>query len=61
MKWVHWEQFKAAVKQNWGKLTDAELDKIAGRRHQLADKIQEVYEISRDEAEKQVRDWELRL
>lgn len=57
----NWKQFKGKVKENWGKITDDELDKIAGRREQLAGKIQESYGISRDEAEKQVKDWEGRL
>ena len=45
------KQFKDKVKQNWGKLADDELDSIAGRREQLAGKIQEAYGIARDEAE----------
>ena len=56
----NWKQFKGKVKQNWGKITDDELDKIAGKREQLAGKIQEAYGINRDEAEKQVKDWEKR-
>jgi uncharacterized protein YjbJ (UPF0337 family) len=56
----NWRQFKGKVKENWGKLTDDELDKIAGRREQLAGKIQEAYGINHDEAEKQVKDWQSR-
>ena len=57
----NWKQFKGKVKEKWGKLTDDELDKIAGRRDQLAGKIQQSYGISRDEADRQVQDWEARL
>ena len=57
----NWKQFAGKVKKQWGKLTDDQLDKIAGKREQLAGKIQEAYGISRDEAERQVKDWESRL
>jgi uncharacterized protein YjbJ (UPF0337 family) len=48
------------VKAQWGKLTDDELDVIAGRRDELAGKIQERYGIAKDEAERQLKDWESR-
>lgn len=37
----NWKQFKGNVKQQWGKLTDDHLDVIAGKRVELAGKIQE--------------------
>jgi uncharacterized protein YjbJ (UPF0337 family) len=39
-------------------LTDDQLDVIAGKREHLAGKIQESYGISKDEAEKQISEWE---
>lgn len=57
----NWKQLKGKVKEQWGKLTDDELDVIEGRRDQLAGRIQERYGLARDEAERQVRDWEKRL
>jgi uncharacterized protein YjbJ (UPF0337 family) len=48
------------VKEQWGKLTDDELDKIAGKRDQLVGKIQNSYGIGKDEAEKQLNEWESR-
>ncbi|GKX56006.1 UPF0337 protein YjbJ [Leminorella grimontii] len=56
----NWKQLKGAVKEKWGKLTDDELDQIAGRREQLVGRIQESYGISKDEAEKQIKEWETR-
>lgn len=56
----NWMQFKGKVKSQWGKLTDDHLDVIAGRRDQLAGKIQEVYGIEKDEAERQLSEWETR-
>jgi len=56
----NWKQLKGKFKQQWGKLTDDELDVIAGKRDQLVGQIQESYGIGRDEAERQLKDWERR-
>ncbi|MCO8121432.1 CsbD family protein [Stieleria sp. TO1_6] len=53
-----WTQAKGQVKEKWGKLTDDELDVIAGKRDQLVGKVQERYGVARDEAEKQVKEFE---
>ncbi|MAT13941.1 MAG: hypothetical protein CMJ46_01570 [Planctomyces sp.] len=53
-----WKQVKGQAREKWGKLTDDELDEINGRREQLAGKIQERYGIAKDEAERQVSDFE---
>jgi uncharacterized protein YjbJ (UPF0337 family) len=57
----NWKQFKGNVVQQWGKLTDDELNVIAGRRDLLLGRIQELYGISKDETEKQLTDWENRI
>jgi uncharacterized protein YjbJ (UPF0337 family) len=54
----NWKQFKGKVREKWGKLTDDQLDVINGRREILAGKIQEMYAVSKDEAERQIKDWE---
>jgi uncharacterized protein YjbJ (UPF0337 family) len=54
----NWKQLKGAVKTRWGKLTDDDFDVIAGKRDQLAGKIQERYGIAKDEAERQLTEWE---
>lgn len=56
-----WKQFKGRVKEQWGNLTDDHLDQIEGQREQLVGKIQQQYGLSRDEADRQVREWEDRL
>jgi len=53
-----WKQFKGLVKEKWGKLTDSNLDTIAGKRDQLAGSIQETYGITKDQAELQVKAFE---
>ena len=54
----NWKQFKGKIKEQWGKLTDDDLDVINGQREQLVGRIQERDGIAQDEAEKQVKDWE---
>lgn len=54
----NWKQFKGRVKAQWGNLTDDQLDVIAGKRIELAGKIQETYGITKDEAEKQIKRFE---
>ena len=54
----NWKQFKGHVKEQWGKLTDDNLDTIAGKRDQLTGKIQETYGITKDQAETQVKAFE---
>jgi uncharacterized protein YjbJ (UPF0337 family) len=52
-----WKQMRGSIKQKWGKLTDNDLDVIAGKQDQLIGKIQERYGVSKEEASKQIRDW----
>ena len=54
----NWKQFKGSAKAQWGKLTDDHLNVMAGQRTQMAGKIQELYGISKDEAEKQLTEWQ---
>jgi uncharacterized protein YjbJ (UPF0337 family) len=56
----NWKQVVGKAKAQWGKLTDDDLDVVAGRREQLAGKIQERYGIAKDEVDKQIADWELK-
>lgn len=54
----NWKQFRGKVQKQWGKLTDDQLDVIAGKRTELAGRIQEAYGISADEAETQIKSFE---
>ena len=54
----NWTQLKGKAKEQWGKLTDDDLDVIAGKKDQLLGKIQERHGITKDEAEKQLGDWQ---
>jgi uncharacterized protein YjbJ (UPF0337 family) len=46
------------VRVDHAALTDDDLQVVAGHRDELAGKIQERYGIAKDEAEKQIKDWE---
>jgi len=52
-----WKQVKGSVKERWGKLTDDDIDVIAGQHDQLIGKLQERYGIAREAAQKQVDEW----
>lgn len=52
-----WKQIKGEVRGQWGKLTDDDLDLVAGKRDALIGKVQERYGHTRDEAERDVDDW----
>ena len=54
----NWKQAKGKVKEQWGKLTDDDISFVAGKRDQLSGKIQERYGVAKDEAERQVSEWE---
>lgn len=47
----NWKQLKGKVKEQWGELTDDELDQIEGQRDQLVGKLQEKYGYTKREAE----------
>ena len=54
----NWKQLKGSAKERWGKLTDDDLDRIDGNREQLEGKIQERYGATREEAERQIDEFE---
>jgi len=52
-----WTQMKGKAREQWGKLTDDDLDKVHGDYEQFVGKLQEKYGWSRDEAAKNANDW----
>lgn len=53
-----WKQLKGKLKARWGDLTDDDLTTASGNTEYLAGKLQERYGIARDEARKQIREFE---
>ena len=64
MDWVgvesNWDQYRDRVKARWERLSPAHLDAIAGDRVRLAETVREVYKISSEAVEKQIRYFEER-
>lgn len=54
----NWKELRANVQKQWGKLTDSHLDQINGSREKLSGAIQKSYGIARDDAERQMKEWE---
>jgi uncharacterized protein YjbJ (UPF0337 family) len=52
-----WKQVRGSVRQQWGKLTDDDLEQIAGNRDKFVGVLQERYGIAKDEAQRQADDW----
>jgi uncharacterized protein YjbJ (UPF0337 family) len=55
-----WKQVKGRIKEQWGRLTDDDLDVIAGKREQLLGRNQQRHGVAKDEAQRQVQDFERR-
>ncbi len=53
-----WKQFTGKATEKWGKLTDDDWTAIEGKRDQLVGRVQERYGIAKDEAERQVAEFE---
>lgn len=56
----NWQQFLGKAKEQWGKLTDDDWKIVEGRADQLVGRIQERYGCAREEAERQVAEFERR-
>ena len=55
-----WKQLKGKVKEQWGRLTEDDLDVIAGRRDQLLGRIQRRHGVAREDAVRGAADWDKR-
>lgn len=49
-----WKQFRGSARQWWGKLTDDDLERVAGQKDKLTGILQEKYGYTRDRAEREV-------
>jgi len=52
-----WKQIRGSVRQKWGKLTDDDLNYIAGSRDKFVGRLQERYGIAKEEAQRQADEW----
>ncbi len=56
-----WEELKGDVQRRWGRLTNDDIQEINGERTKLLGRIQSNYGVKKDEAEKQLKEWEDRM
>lgn len=52
-----WTQLKGSAREQWGKLTDNDVEEVKGNYEQFVGKLQERYGVAREEAERQVDEW----
>jgi len=52
-----WTELKGKVREQWGKLTDDDVETIGGQAQQLVGKIQQRYGLAREEAQRQFDEW----
>jgi uncharacterized protein YjbJ (UPF0337 family) len=55
-----WHQLKGTVKAQWGKLTDDDLARVNGDYEKLTGLLEERYGYAREQAEKEVKEFERR-
>ncbi len=62
MNWApieeNWKLARIKMKEKWWRLTENDIEEIAGVRDALIEKIEERYGIEKDEAKWQVREFE---
>jgi len=52
-----WKQFAGKAREQWGRLTEDDVKIVGGQREKLTGKIQERYGITRDEADREIKEW----
>lgn len=56
----NWKQFTGKMQEQWGKLTNDDMDVIAGKKDQFLGKLQERHGLAKDVAEEQLNEWQKR-
>ncbi len=62
MEWdriaLDWQHFKGNALRHWRRLTPEQIDAVAGRRAELASRIEQAYRLSGEQAEQQLASWQ---
>jgi uncharacterized protein YjbJ (UPF0337 family) len=53
-----WGRYRASAKRRWDRLSEAQIAGTQGRREFLTSRVREAYALSREEAERQISDWQ---
>ncbi len=57
----HWHQLVGAAKKRWARLTDDDVAECEGNRNVLISKLQQLYEVSTQDAEREIEEMESRI
>src|SRR5450756_1339613 len=52
-----WKELKGHAREQWGKLTDDELEEVGGKKDRLVGKLQQKYGYAADEAARRADEW----
>jgi len=52
-----WPQMRGQLRRRWGRLTEDDLDVIAGHREVFIGRVQERYSVDREEAQRRIEEW----
>ncbi|MDN5871333.1 MAG: general stress protein CsbD [Nitrococcus sp.] len=52
-----WHIYKGKVRQRWALLTTNDLEGMQGYYEEMSGKIQQVYDVSKEEADRQIDEW----
>ncbi|MBS1724760.1 MAG: CsbD family protein [Armatimonadetes bacterium] len=52
-----WKEMAGKVREQWGKLTDDEIQEISGKKDRLEGLLQQRYGVTQEEASRQIDDW----
>lgn len=50
-------EYKGKIRQKWGLLSNEDIDLIGGYYEELSGRIQELYNLSKEDADKEIQDW----
>ena len=53
-----WNEYRAAAKRQWDKLSEAQLSGTRGNRAYLLKRVQEAYSLTAEEADRQLAEWQ---
>jgi len=54
----NWKQMKGQVREQWGELTDDELETVRGRRDQFEGLLQKKFGLAKEEATRQIDEFQ---
>lgn len=52
-----WHELKGQVKQQWGKLTDDDIQRLSGKAEELAGVLQQKYGYGKAQADMEINNW----